>query len=318
MLLLGSWLLLIAPKAEALIFFSTSDSAFNTTEPTGSLANSGWQWQGTWSGGLGTAIGPHHFVTAKHLGGAIGDVFTLGTTPYFTLSSVDSVSSDLRIWEVLETLPSWAELYRSPDELGKPLVVMGFGVSRGPEVRVSDVLKGWEWGTGAGTLRWGENVVVGTNNYGPNIGPLLKARFDAGANANEAHLASNDSGGGVFIQEGGQWKLAGINYAVDGNFNTSTNGNGFSAALFDVGGLYVGWFGHWTFIQDQAYDIPSAFYATRVSVHAAWIDSVLGNNPPMDSEDVPLINSLTLSTLGFALSVVGSMRLRSHPREPRT
>jgi len=201
-------------RLRAIIFIFTSDPAYNTTAPTGELGNSGWQWQGRWSGCLGTPIGPHHFITAQHVGGQVGDPFILGGISYTTKVYSDDTKSDLRIWAISGTFPTWAPVYRGSDEVGKSLIVMGVGLSRGAEVRVNGELKGWQWGGGGGILRWGQNIVTSADDYGPGLGSLLRAEFDVGAGTNEAHLASGDSGGAVFIQEGGVWKLAGINFAT--------------------------------------------------------------------------------------------------------
>jgi len=40
---------------QAMIFYSTADPNYNTTAPTGMLANSGWQWVGVWRGLSGRA-----------------------------------------------------------------------------------------------------------------------------------------------------------------------------------------------------------------------------------------------------------------------
>ncbi|MBI5396346.1 MAG: trypsin-like peptidase domain-containing protein [Verrucomicrobia bacterium] len=269
------WLLAAMPGG-AVIFHSTADPAYNTTAPTGGLADSGWQYQGIWRNSyLGTAIGSNYFITAQHLTGQVGvDVFTLNGTNHTTTAVYYDPGSDLAIWKVAEGFSSWAQLYTQTNEVGRPLVVFGRGGGRGAEVNMEGQLKGWQW-TGDTRKRWGENVVSGTNYIFNQYGPLLYADFDATGGVNEAHLANGDSGGGVFIQQGSTWGLAGINYAVDGYFNTTNTGSGFNAAIFDAGGLYVGSSGNWTYIPDQANDIPSSFYASRISKRTDWIYSII-------------------------------------------
>src|SRR2546422_10688353 len=65
-------LLLNSVSARAIIFYATGDPNYNTTAPGGSLTNSGWQYEGTWGGFLGTPIAPKYFITAEHVGGGIG------------------------------------------------------------------------------------------------------------------------------------------------------------------------------------------------------------------------------------------------------
>lgn len=76
--LCAMWAGFISPHA--VLFYSTSDPIHNTTAPTGSLTNSGWQYEGEWNGFLGTAIAPRYFITAKHVGGSIGDVILNGAS----------------------------------------------------------------------------------------------------------------------------------------------------------------------------------------------------------------------------------------------
>ncbi|MBI4325642.1 MAG: hypothetical protein HY674_10310, partial [Chloroflexi bacterium] len=268
--------LLNLPSVPAVIFFSTADPNHNTTPPTGALANSGWECQGLWGFFLGTTIAPQYFITAKHVGGAVGELFDFQGVAYRTSAVFDDPDSDLRIWRINGRFPFWAEIHNRNDEAGKDVVVFGRGTQRGDEVTVSKpfgpALKGWFWGASDGRQRWGQNQVssivtngvgqIGSNN---GVGEQLKMLFNAGAGAEEATVSDGDSGGGVFIQDGSAWKLAGLNYAVDGPYNTTNSGPGFQAALFDQGGLYVGGEGQWTLARDLAVDLPGAFYATRLS-----------------------------------------------------
>jgi hypothetical protein len=120
------------------------------------------------------------------------------------------------------------------------------------------------------------SLLSGSVDGGSGVGQLLMADFNYGAGSNEAHLSGGDSGGAVFIKSGGIWKLAGINYGVDAFFSlTGENGSGFNAAIFDAGGLFYGTDGNWQYITDRTADIPSSFYATRISANAAWIQAVI-------------------------------------------
>jgi hypothetical protein len=136
-----------------------------------------------------------------------------------------------------------------------------------------------------GTMRWGQNTVARVEDLGTGLGQHLYAQFTGTGGVNECHLALGDSGGPVFINDGSGYKLAGIAHVVDGPFNTTNTGDGFQAALFDVRGLYAGnGSGGWTYITGVS-PVPSGFHATRVSVRAEWINSVLF--PP---DDEPLLS----------------------------
>ena len=81
------------PPLDGIIFYYTADPSYNTTAPTGPLANSGWQWVGIWGGFQGTAIGPHDFLAAKHVGGTVGDPFVLQGVSYRSTAFIDARST---------------------------------------------------------------------------------------------------------------------------------------------------------------------------------------------------------------------------------
>src|SRR5262245_42595106 len=224
--------LLVSSNASAVVLYSTSErntdipgSLTNRETSTGTeggedqrrLLNSGWQFQGDFRGFLGTPIAPRYFITAKHIGGEFDATNTFvynGTT--YTINTADNVfdgpnGSDLRIWRINETFPTFAPMYTTPDELGKPLVVFGRGTQRGAAVRQAGVLKGWQWGMDDRVRSWGENNVSGFLDINAGDERQFYFEFDAGAGRNESTLTVGDSGGAVFIQSDGVWKLAGIN-----------------------------------------------------------------------------------------------------------
>ncbi len=280
MLLAG--LLLAWPACHAVLFKASSDPNYNTSAPDGSLTNSGWQWQGEWLGSyLGTAIAPTFFITAGHVGGSTNELFFFNGFYYHTIAFYDDPSSDLRIWKVAETFPTYALLYTNSNELGQHCAVFGRGKQRGPAVIVSGVTNGWQWGVGDSLRRWGENDVSDTITD-LTYGSLLTADFDRDANSNECHMTEGDSGGAMFIQDASNvWRLAGIHLAVDGPYSNAVDGV-FRACLMDRGGQWENTGAGWTFVHDTGADKPSAFYSTRVSSHVAWINSVIDFEPGND------------------------------------
>lgn len=286
--LLGLGLGLVSLPASAVLFMSTGAPEHNTQPPTGELADSGWQWQGEWYGFLGTAIAPDCFITARHVGGNIGDVFIYRGVWYHTVESYEDAASDLRIWRICGRFPDYAPIYEGNQEAGSPLVVFGRGTQRGEPVYAPDnptELRGWRYGPVDQRWRWGTNVVTAIVKLGSEVwaNDFLAADFDRDGGGEEAQLSGGDSGGSVFIRDAGQWKLAGINHAVDGSFNTSTNGAGFGAALFDARGFYVGSSPYWEPVEPGPKPVASAFYAARISTKAEWIRSVLAKPSPLEA-----------------------------------
>ena len=202
--------------ADAIILFRTDDPTANTNAPTDDPAGSGWNYEGVWGSFLGTPIAPHFFLSAAHIGQA-GSNFVYHGATYTLAGNFQDPFSDLDMWQVNETFPSFAPLYTNNDEVGQRLVAIGRGTQRGSAVLVNEQLRGWYWGAGDGVERWGENIVsdIATFTSGPN--DAIYATFDQNGLTNECDFSSGDSGGAVFINDAGVWKLAGINYAVDGD-----------------------------------------------------------------------------------------------------
>jgi hypothetical protein len=288
-LVLAALCWLCSADCHAVLFYDTGDSSHNTTAPTGIFEDSGWQYQGLYGAYLGTAIAPQYFITAQHFGpqGSTftqSGIFTGGSDVTYNIDATvnggtgywDIAGTDLRIFKVQEYFSSYAPLYTGSLEVGLTMVTMGRGGPRGADVLLGGDLHGWEHDSPDGTARWGSNTVSGI--YTSVLGDLLTASFSAGGTSEEATLSNGDSGGGVFVNDGGVWKLAGINYSVDGRFDTNNtvgDGSDFDGALFDRGGFYQGSdaFG-WTFIPNLPLDNPSSMYASRISTSASEIMSI--------------------------------------------
>ena len=329
---MGAAALLHVCETQAVILYRSPTR--NTTAPTGTLANSGWQYQGQFGAFLGTPIAPQYFITAQHIGGAPSITYQ-GTTynidgSFNGVGYVNGPGSDLRIWKIQGTFPSAAPLWDPAvdgGEIGQMLVVFGRGTARGASVygrfagpprdgsdpkpipgpggnvKPRDMeLKGWQWGAFDSVQAWGTNNVDGLFNGGP-FGPLLGFDFDRVGLFDESALSAGDSGGGVFLRSpGGAWKLAGINFAVDGPWRTSLDRPAFDASIFDGGGLYVS--DPPQFLADQTFDLPGRSYSTQTSAHLAWIRGIISAN-----SSVPEPASAAL-----ALLFAGAATLRRHRR----
>jgi MYXO-CTERM domain-containing protein len=249
----------------------------NTWAPSGTLLNSGWQYEGRWGQFLGTAISPRHFITAEHVGGAVGQTFSYHGKTYTTKAVYDDPKTDLRIWLVDRPFTdAYAQLYRGTSEVGKQAIFYGRGTQRGANVVVNNQLKGWQWGAYDGQQSWGTNNIMGLVNGGTGIGTVLRYTFDAGGGRNEGTVSGYDSGGGGFVNDNGVWKLAGVNFSAKGPYSLKgANGSAFNASLFDEGGLYVGNDGYRWYQADTAANVAGGGYLSRVSAEAAWIDSII-------------------------------------------
>lgn len=250
----------------------------NQSAPTGSLANSGWQFEGDFGDFLGTAISKKDFITASHIGGKVGDNFFFRGRNYKTVAMFDDPLSDLRVWRVKQTLPGFAPLYTGKSEVGKTAMIIGRGTARGAEVKVNGEIKGWHWKDYDFFQSWGQNVISGFANGPADNDKTVKQQhiawtFDRKGIANEGVISDGDSGGGVFIKDGSTWKLAGVNHDVDNVFSFPGAPNDtFTAAIFDAGGL-IDDAGHP--LADTSRDIPAVSVASRISLRSSWISDVI-------------------------------------------
>ena len=142
--------------------------------------------------------------------------------------------------------------------------------------------RGWRWGAHDRRSRWGVNDVDSVEDLGGSVGELLVFDFDAVLGQEECHLTDGDSGGAVFIKDGPDWKLAGINYSVDGYYDTDAvcgDGDHFIAAMFDATGFYIGadngGCDNWDLITGGSPEAQSRSYATRVSASKVFIQGVI-------------------------------------------
>ena len=252
------------------------------------------------NGTSGTLIAANWVLTAGHVGavtgfqvrgnGTVYSVAQIIEHPTFVANGRDiNFGFDLQLvrlnTDVVGVAP--ANIYRGAAEQGSTLSITGFGL-------------GGVGSVGANlpaAQRAGTNVIDAIADFADAPGKtgaknaMLIADFDSGdANFNtlsglgssatptalEYHLASGDSGGGVFIFENGQWYLAGVNSGVDsqrGFFNS--NNNAFSNNLFGYGAIS---------------------YMTRVSSFTGFIDSGITSVPEPTS--LALVGLVIVSLTG--------------------
>lgn len=309
---IGIGTLVPAPNARAVVL-SSEGAGRNITPPSSNEGLAGWNLQGSMGGFLGTPIAPQYFIAAQHVDPTMSITsITLGSQTYHVdktfrgTGCVDDAGSDLRIYRIQETFPTYAPLYNAAvdgTEFNKILTVFGRGTQRGAEVNVG-TLRGWQWGTSDSVQSWGQNVVSGTGSYRSSQS-LLLFNFDQNGIANEAGLSAGDSSGGVFILSQGQWKLAGINYGVNSPWSTTGIGGkstGFNADIFDARGLYLWDDGTSSWFQvpsEPTNPVPGYSAASRISARLPWILSV-----------VPEPGSVALLTSGAPVLLLLVWRLR--------
>ncbi|MEN8254884.1 MAG: trypsin-like serine protease, partial [Verrucomicrobiota bacterium] len=204
---------MIAANASAIV---VQDYTAAETAPNGL----DWSHVHNYKGSSAVAVGGSWILTAGHVAddGGSGSLSIDGYT-YTQQEIVYHASGDLALVRYDMPLPGYYALY-SWDLVGIQVLLAGFG-----DIGAVSTSYWTMGGSGRGTKRWGSQVInrtrihyyhaggsVGfTQNYG------FWMDFDLGNTSHEAGTATGDSGSGVFYNDGGAWKLAGINTAVSGS-----------------------------------------------------------------------------------------------------
>lgn len=157
-------------------------------------------------------------------------------------------------------------------------------------------------------LSWNWQPLIGTNILSAVSSTQLKTTFDRpsakSATAYESQLVPGDSGGGLFVQEGGAWKLAGISVS-----RSSANYGG-SATYTRVGSVE-------TWIESKAWesgrvelDLDLQDFESSVTGIVADIEFVVPNTDlPVLTTSVPIA---TDGTVSFNTSLCGTYDVVVH------
>lgn len=272
-----------ATPALAVTSYSDPNGARYTGAPTGDLANSGYQYEGAWKGNsgnpdyTGTVISPYYFISARHLQSALSNDFVLPglngqpDVTYHRVQDYTYLNTDLLVIRVDQPFPAdrIAPLYTGTAQasVGKSLAAYGRGPGVGAQVRdTNGQLHGWQWGGTGNDLSWGRNTVDSVV-HDNTMGDFVAMNFTSTG----CTLVGGDSGGGVFINDGGVWKLAGVNFSSDGgNYSFSPNSNGtnnFSGSLFNRDGFY-----EYDYFGNHTWDLM-----TGLGPGQSWASSISGN-----------------------------------------
>ncbi|HVZ94716.1 MAG TPA: hypothetical protein VG797_09420, partial [Phycisphaerales bacterium] len=121
----------ICARSAAVVFgFALSASAQALVVKGGGVAPGGDTWLGSWNGSSAVAVGQRTIVTAAHVGGHEGGVFTMGGASYAATSILTVPGVDLMVVTLDSDLPGWHDL-ASAALGGQPVVLGGLGFLAG-------------------------------------------------------------------------------------------------------------------------------------------------------------------------------------------
>lgn len=219
-----SILALAAPAPAVLL--DEGDGTQNTSAPP-NFPHWGYVAQ---RGGLSAVyVGNGWVLTARHV--PTGTIWIDGVAyPQDPAAAVhfenpDLTVPDLRAYRILPPFPPYPPLpiAMSTPAVNTEYIAIGRGWDRGDPTSwdppTGPVINGYTW-AGAKSMRWGTNLIDETGamvTIDNIVTSSIVADFtpigDAGSTSDEGIVVSGDSGGGMFVQENGDWVLAGILFA---------------------------------------------------------------------------------------------------------
>jgi hypothetical protein len=197
----------------------------------------GYKYVGEYGAGNAVAVGPHEFLTAQHLGVSIGAVVSFNSAVYVVSDWADIPGTTMRVLKTSNITPIpgslIAPLYTNTgDHNGITASIVGRGGPKGVTNNGTFDLTGhgWYWTSPISTHSWGMNTLT-SDAFG-----YIHYNFDPLSGVNEAMMTPGDSGGGVFVNDGGAWKLIGINEGVDALYANQTDSPSsfLQAAIYDA------------------------------------------------------------------------------------
>jgi hypothetical protein len=199
----------IAASASAIVIqdYTTAEAA-----PSGL----DWSYVYNYKGSSAVAVGANWLLTAAHVAddGGTGSIPADGTV-FNQLEIIFHPSADLALVRYDKSFPGSYSLYTGGLLFDPKLTVILVGY--GSIGSAFDF--GWtDNGSGKGTKRWGTQEISNTALDG------FWMSFGLNDTTYEAGTGVGDSGGGVFYDDGGIWKLAGINtkrVQIDGQYKST-------------------------------------------------------------------------------------------------
>lgn len=230
----GSWV-------EAIVVDNVAIAELNPTN-IATYADFNWDFVYKYKGSSAVAVDPYWVLTAAHVAddGGSGSL-SVDEITYNQLEQVYHADADLALVRFDQALPGYYDLFTGsviPTGTHPELLQVGWGNTG--TVSLTSFSNG---PGGDGTKRWGSNRADIRTSITVNVGgtaefvtsDIFLSNFDMGDTAYEAGAGSHDSGGGVFIEEGGEWKLAGTMLYLSGS-NPSHNG-----VIAAETAMYEGW-----------------------------------------------------------------------------
>jgi hypothetical protein len=228
LVVLFSALVFITLKSYAIV---TDDLATSESDPGTIAAYSAFDWTGIYRhpDGSGVAVDQYWLLTAAHAADYGGNgAITAGSTTYLQQEIVYSdADADLALIRYDKAFPVYYSLFSGDLTPHGSTLLEGILVGYGNTGTVSTAA--WsDSAAGRNTRRWGSQAIDREQTVIYNAGGVMGETtnsgfwmdFDLNDTDYEAGVGVYDSGGGMLVNDGDEWKLAGIN-----TFRSGTTGS---------------------------------------------------------------------------------------------
>ncbi len=231
-----------------------------------------------WYAASCVAVSSNCVITTQHQTGSVPWV-EIGGKKYTIAQIWNHNTADLRVAKLYgANLANFVDIYEYSNEVGKNIVIGGYGDGRGALLQNGGVTYGYQWdGSSNTTRRFGTNKINRTKNndtIGDLTSNIVIADFDGLGEGQstlyEGIVADHDSGGGWFIKDGSIWKVAGLCRAVGIHYEQGHEGD-----LNYM--LNESWFRD---RDDPTVLDPDYLDAVRLSSYATWIYQTIPDRLP--------------------------------------
>ena len=206
---------------------ATADNAASADDPASHGYSLNWGYIYKCNGSSSVAVDHYWVLTAAHVADDGVGTLAVGGETYTRQEVVYHPTADLALERYDKPFPGYYSLHdglvhngkNGPQRVWDTLIMSGYG--RTGTVTVATFTNG---PGGNGTKRWGTNKGDGysapTVNMGGTVGnrttQCFSTSFNLADTPYEAGAAQYDSGGPVFIERAGEWKIAGLSILLTG------------------------------------------------------------------------------------------------------
>lgn len=191
----------------------TTNNTMAGTDPSG-INGFNWDYVVNFNDSSSVAVDPYWLLTAAHVADDFGNTsVTVNGQTYNQIGEIYNPTADLALIQLDKALPGYYSLYAGPYPTQTNRRLTGLMVGYGVTGAVVDQYNYTFGSTGKGVERWGYNKIDGALTYTGATGKNnsgFRMYFNTADTPLEAGAGTGDSGSGVFVNDGGVWKLAGI------------------------------------------------------------------------------------------------------------